>query len=189
MILRKGAVSAKEGERQLIPINMRDGILLCVGKGNEYWNCSAPDGAGRLMRRADAKQSFTVSEFKKQMAEVYKMCIRDSLFSRLKDRFSVNRQPSSAVEPLQRFMHERPRHQQRDVYKRQGEILFQHIRSPRLPIGKLFFQLIHEDIINHGGLHILCPTQAFQKRNFIGFTQNSIMKTVISGILFGCCQA
>ena len=71
MILRKGAVSAKEGERLLIPINMRDGSLLCVGKGNEDWNCSAPHGAGRLMSRADAKQSFTVSEFKKQMAEVY----------------------------------------------------------------------------------------------------------------------
>jgi tRNA-splicing ligase RtcB len=71
MILRKGAVSAKEGEQLLIPINMRDGSLLCVGKGNEDWNCSAPHGAGRLMSRADAKQSFTVSEFKKQMAEVY----------------------------------------------------------------------------------------------------------------------
>ena len=71
MILRKGAVSAKAGERLLIPINMRDGSLLCVGKGNEDWNCSAPHGAGRLMSRAEAKQSFTVSEFKKQMADVY----------------------------------------------------------------------------------------------------------------------
>lgn len=71
MILRKGAVSAKAGEKLLIPINMRDGSLLCVGKGNEDWNCSAPHGAGRLMSRAAAKQSFTVSEFKKQMAEVY----------------------------------------------------------------------------------------------------------------------
>ncbi len=71
MILRKGAVSAKAGEQLLIPINMRDGSLLCVGKGNEDWNCSAPHGAGRLMSRADAKQFFTVSEFKKQMAEVY----------------------------------------------------------------------------------------------------------------------
>lgn len=71
MILRKGAVSAGAGERLLIPINMRDGSLLCVGKGNEDWNCSAPHGAGRLMSRAEAKQSFTVSEFKKQMAEVY----------------------------------------------------------------------------------------------------------------------
>ncbi|MDA8226255.1 MAG: RtcB family protein [Desulfitobacterium hafniense] len=71
MILRKGAVSAKKGESILIPINMRDGSLICVGKGNEDWNCSAPHGAGRLMSRTKAKQSFTVSEFKKQMKDVY----------------------------------------------------------------------------------------------------------------------
>lgn len=71
MILRKGAVSAKHGEQLLIPINMRDGSLICIGKGNEDWNCSAPHGAGRLMSRAQAKQSFTVSEFKKQMADIY----------------------------------------------------------------------------------------------------------------------
>ena len=71
MILRKGAVSAKLGEKLLIPINMRDGSLVCMGKGNEDWNCSAPHGAGRLMSRADARQSFTVSEFKKQMKKIY----------------------------------------------------------------------------------------------------------------------
>ncbi len=71
MILRKGAVSAKKGEKLLIPINMRDGSLICVGKGNEDWNCSAPHGAGRLMSRTKAKQCFTLSDFKKQMKEVY----------------------------------------------------------------------------------------------------------------------
>lgn len=71
MILRKGAVSAQAGERLLIPINMRDGSLVCTGKGNEDWNCSAPHGAGRLMSRSDAKQTFTVSEFKKQMDGIY----------------------------------------------------------------------------------------------------------------------
>ena len=71
MILRKGAVSARAGETLLIPINMRDGSLLCVGKGNEDWNCSAPHGAGRLMSRAEAKQSFTVSAFKKEMDGIY----------------------------------------------------------------------------------------------------------------------
>lgn len=71
MVLRKGAVSARAGERLLIPINMRDGSLICVGKGNEDWNCSAPHGAGRLMSRADAKQSFTVSQFKKEMDGIY----------------------------------------------------------------------------------------------------------------------
>ena len=71
MILRKGAVSAQAGEKLLIPINMRDGSLICTGKGNGDWNCSAPHGAGRLMSRSQAKQSFTVSEFKKQMAGIY----------------------------------------------------------------------------------------------------------------------
>ena len=71
MILRKGAVSAKEGEKLLIPINMRDGSLICIGKGNKDWNYSAPHGAGRLMSRSEAKNSFTVSEFKKQMKNIY----------------------------------------------------------------------------------------------------------------------
>lgn len=71
MILRKGAVSAQEGEKLLIPINMRDGSLICMGKGNDEWNRSAPHGAGRLMSRSAAKESFTVSEFKRQMAGVY----------------------------------------------------------------------------------------------------------------------
>lgn len=71
MILRKGSVSAKLGEKILIPINMRDGSLICVGKGNDDWNQSAPHGAGRLMSRSAAKESFTVSEFKKQMSGIY----------------------------------------------------------------------------------------------------------------------
>lgn len=70
-ILRKGAVSAQKGEKLLIPINMRDGSLICIGKGNEEWNFSAPHGAGRLMSRSDAKNSFTVSEYKKQMEGIY----------------------------------------------------------------------------------------------------------------------
>lgn len=71
MILRKGAVSARKGEKLLIPINMRDGSLVCIGKGNDDWNQSAPHGAGRLMSRSAAKESFTVSEFKNQMNGIY----------------------------------------------------------------------------------------------------------------------
>jgi RNA-splicing ligase RtcB len=69
MILRKGAVSAMKGEVLIIPINMRDGSLICVGKGNKEWNYSAPHGAGRLMSRSEAKQSFSVSEYKETMQE------------------------------------------------------------------------------------------------------------------------
>jgi len=78
MILRKGAVSAKARERLLIPINMRDGSLLCVGKGNEDWNYSAPHGAGRLMSRAQAKESFSVEEFQEEMKGVYSTSVSRS---------------------------------------------------------------------------------------------------------------
>lgn len=71
MILRKGAVSASKGERLLIPMNMRDGSLLCTGLGNSAWNCSAPHGAGRLMNRRDAEQSLTLSQFKKSMEGIF----------------------------------------------------------------------------------------------------------------------
>lgn len=74
-ILRKGAVSAAKGERLIIPMNMRDGCLICVGKGNARWNESAPHGAGRLMNRAEVKQSFTLSQFKKEMKGIYSTSI------------------------------------------------------------------------------------------------------------------
>ena len=70
-ILRKGAVSAEKGERLLIPINMRDGNLICIGKGNEDWNCSAPHGAGRLMSRAAARERLNVEDFQKSMEGIY----------------------------------------------------------------------------------------------------------------------
>lgn len=71
MILRKGAVSAMKGEKLLIPINMRDGSLVCVGKGNEDWNCSAPHGAGRVMSRMKAKKTLSMEEFKAEMFGIY----------------------------------------------------------------------------------------------------------------------
>lgn len=77
-ILRKGAVSAQAGEKLLIPINMRDGSLICIGKGNEDWNYSAPHGAGRLMSRSEAKERFTVSEFKHEMEGIYSTSVSRS---------------------------------------------------------------------------------------------------------------
>ena len=79
-ILRKGAVSANAGERLIIPMNMRDGCLLCMGKGNPDWNCSAPHGAGRMMSRSESRQNFTVSQYKKEMKGIYTSSIsRDTL--------------------------------------------------------------------------------------------------------------
>lgn len=74
-ILRKGSVSAQKGEKLLIPINMRDGALICVGKGNEEWNCSAPHGAGRLLSRSAAQENLNVEEFRRQMQGVYTTCV------------------------------------------------------------------------------------------------------------------
>ncbi len=75
MILRKGAVSAQNGEKLLIPINMRDGSLICVGKGNEDWNYSAPHGAGRIMSRRQAKKTLDLEEFKAEMTGIYSTTI------------------------------------------------------------------------------------------------------------------
>ncbi|MCL2336656.1 MAG: RtcB family protein, partial [Firmicutes bacterium] len=78
MILRKGAISAKAGEQVLIPINMRDGSLICIGKGNPDWNQSAPHGAGRLMSRSAAKGAITLSQFKESMEGIYSSTVNKS---------------------------------------------------------------------------------------------------------------
>ena len=78
MILRKGAVSAQKGEKLLIPINMRDGALICLGKGNKEWNCSAPHGAGRLLSRGKARATLSVEEFEEQMKGIYTTSVNRS---------------------------------------------------------------------------------------------------------------
>lgn len=80
MLLRKGAVSAQKGEKLLIPINMRDGSLICVGKGNPDWNCSAPHGAGRLMSRTSAFGRLSMEAYRDAMKGIYTTCVsRDTL--------------------------------------------------------------------------------------------------------------
>jgi RNA-splicing ligase RtcB len=74
-ILRKGAVAARAGERLTIPLNMRDGVLICEGKGNPDWNYSAPHGAGRLYSRTAAKAAFTVEQYAAAMAGIYTTCV------------------------------------------------------------------------------------------------------------------
>lgn len=70
-IVRKGAISAKKGERLLIPMNMKDGCIIGIGKGNEDWNCSAPHGAGRIMSRMAAKETLNLDDFKDSMKGIY----------------------------------------------------------------------------------------------------------------------
>ncbi|MCQ2217388.1 MAG: RtcB family protein [Paludibacteraceae bacterium] len=75
MILRKGAVSAQKGEKLLIPINMRDGSLVCEGKGNPDWNCSAPHGAGRILSRTQARKQLSMEEFYAEMSGIWSSSI------------------------------------------------------------------------------------------------------------------
>ena len=70
-MVRKGAISAKAGEKVLIPINMRDGCIVGIGRGNEDWNCSAPHGAGRIMSRSKARDVLTMGEFKQSMDGIF----------------------------------------------------------------------------------------------------------------------
>ncbi len=78
MILRKGAISAQKGERVIIPMNMRDGSLICIGKGNPDWNFSAPHGAGRLMSRSDAFDRIRMDDFKKEMEGIASWSVCDT---------------------------------------------------------------------------------------------------------------
>ena len=77
MILRKGAIAAHEGERVLIPINMRDGSVLAVGKGNPEWNYSAPHGAGRILSRTEAKEKLNMEEYRREMAGIYTTSVNE----------------------------------------------------------------------------------------------------------------
>ncbi len=77
-IIRKGAISAKAGEPMVIPMNMRDGLLICVGKGNDDWNQSAPHGAGRIMGRAEAFRRLSLDEYKATMSGIYSTSVTDA---------------------------------------------------------------------------------------------------------------
>ena len=102
-IVRKGAVSAKDGEKLLIPINMRDGSLICIGKGNEDWNCSAPHGAGRLMSRTVAFESLSLDEFQKQMQGIYSTSVTERTLDespmayKNKDEIVLNISPTAEI--------------------------------------------------------------------------------------------
>lgn len=77
-MVRKGAISAKKGEKLLIPINMRDGCIIGIGKGNEDWNCSAPHGAGRIMSRSKAKELISLEEFENSMSGIFTTSVNQS---------------------------------------------------------------------------------------------------------------
>jgi RNA-splicing ligase RtcB len=78
MILRKGAIAAHKGEKVLIPINMRDGSVLAIGKGNPDWNYSAPHGAGRIMSRTAAKENLDLDEYHREMEGIYTTSVNEA---------------------------------------------------------------------------------------------------------------
>ena len=107
MILRKGAIAAHEGELVLIPINMRDGSVLAVGKGNPEWNWSAPHGAGRIMSRTTAKATLDMEEYRREMAGVYTTSVNESTideapmaYKSLADIIDVIRESVDVIEVL-----------------------------------------------------------------------------------------
>ena len=97
MILRKGAVSAEKGERLLIPINMRDGSLLCIGKGNHEWNYSAPHGAGRLMSRSKAIKELSIVDFEKTMQGIYTTSVVESTLDEAPDAYKSISEITQAI--------------------------------------------------------------------------------------------
>ncbi len=77
-ILRKGAVSAQKGERLLIPINMKDGSLLCEGRGDPDWNCTAPHGSGRVMKRSEAKEALSMEDYRREMEGIFSTSVSEA---------------------------------------------------------------------------------------------------------------
>lgn len=95
-IIRKGAVRAEKDEQLIIPLNMRDGSLICRGKGNEDWLCSAPHGAGRLMSRSRAKETLSMEEYRHQMHDIYSTSVCESTI----DESPMAYKPAEEIESL-----------------------------------------------------------------------------------------
>ena len=95
-IIRKGAVRAEKDEQLIIPLNMRDGSLICRGKGNEDWLCSAPHGAGRLMSRNRAKETLNMEEYRRQMHDIYSTSVCESTI----DESPMAYKPAEEIESL-----------------------------------------------------------------------------------------
>ena len=87
LIIRKGAISAYEGEKMIIPFNMRDGLAICEGKSNEDWNYSAPHGAGRAMSRSKSKQNIKLDTFKEQMEGIYSTSVCEGTIDEAPDAY------------------------------------------------------------------------------------------------------
>lgn len=104
LILRKGAVEAKAGQQLLVPLNMRDGSLICVGKGNPEWNFSAPHGAGRILSRTQAKKELNLDDFVSQMEGIYSSSITLSTLDESPDAYKKTEHIIEAIEPTAKIV-------------------------------------------------------------------------------------
>jgi RNA-splicing ligase RtcB len=104
LIIRKGAIESYKDEYQVIPFNMRDGILIVEGKSNTDWNCSAPHGAGRLMSRGEAKRKLNFDVFKKQMTGIYSTSVTESTLDEAPDAYKDSKVIEEAIEPTCKIM-------------------------------------------------------------------------------------
>jgi RNA-splicing ligase RtcB len=93
-VIRKGAISAKKGETVIIPWNMRDGLIIGIGKGNQNWNNSAPHGAGRIMSRSDARRSLTLTTYKGTMEGIWSSCVSEETIDESPDAYK----PATIIE-------------------------------------------------------------------------------------------
>ncbi|NLC40084.1 MAG: RtcB family protein, partial [Clostridiaceae bacterium] len=105
MILRKGAISAQEGELALIPFNMRDGSFICRGKGNPDWNYSAPHGAGRIMSRTQARKELSLKSLHEDMAGIYTTSVRTSTLDESPDAYKPMEEISGLIKDTVDVLH------------------------------------------------------------------------------------
>lgn len=98
-ILRKGAIDASEGRKVVIPFNMRDGIAICMGKGNEQWLCTAPHGAGRIMSRAQARKQLSISEFEGAMEGVFSTSVCEATIDESPMAYKPTEEILNQIEP------------------------------------------------------------------------------------------
>ena len=128
MILRKGSIAAHKGEKVLIPINMRDGSIIAMGKGNPEWNYSAPHGAGRVMSRATAKQTVNIDEYREAMKGIYTTSVNENtideapmVYKSLDDIIDVINESVDIIEVIKPVFNFKSSEDQRPWKKEGGE--------------------------------------------------------------------
>lgn len=104
-MIRKGAVAAVEGKKLVIPFNMRDGLIVCEGRSNADWNCSAPHGAGRLLKRSEAKELIDMDEYRESMKGVYSTSVGRGTLDESPMAYKDPKEILSLIEPTVKVLY------------------------------------------------------------------------------------